>query len=78
MTDKTKPSTDLHSPAIVVPFGVGKRTCPGKRFVEMELNLIVAKLIREFEVEFCDEINLQCEFLLAPKASVNILFKSRK
>lgn len=29
---------------IVIPFGSGKRTCPGKRFVNLELILLVAKV----------------------------------
>lgn len=33
---------------LVVPFGVGKRTCPGKRFVEMELTLLLAKVLYGF------------------------------
>lgn len=31
---------------LVQPFGVGRRQCPGKRFVEMELMLILAKVTR--------------------------------
>jgi ecdysone 20-monooxygenase len=33
------------SPFLVVPFGCGRRVCPGKRFVEQELHLVLAKVI---------------------------------
>lgn len=89
---------------IVVPFGVGKRQCPGKRFVEMELLIIVAKvrrtfreqiltfikieplrsllfspfqLARSFEISFCDKLEMEFEFLLAPKTPVNLILNER-
>ncbi|XP_048516410.1 ecdysone 20-monooxygenase isoform X2 [Athalia rosae] len=33
-----------HSPLLVAPFGSGRRICPGKRFVEQALQLILAKV----------------------------------
>lgn len=38
-----KPTTP-HSPMLVAPFGAGKRICPGKRFVELGLQLVLAKV----------------------------------
>lgn len=81
---------------LVLPFGIGRRTCPAKRFIEMELSLMVAKvskkinssailqliliqfqLYREFYVDFDGELEINFEFLLAPKTPVNISFKDR-
>ncbi|KAF7997336.1 hypothetical protein HCN44_005613 [Aphidius gifuensis] len=66
-----------HSPLLVAPFGAGRRICPGKRFVEQALQLIVAKIIREFEIVAVKELELQFEFIIAPKGPVPIIFKDR-
>lgn len=34
-----------HSPLLVAPFGAGRRICPGKRFVDLALQLILAKVL---------------------------------
>uniref|UniRef100_A0A1I8NQL9 Cytochrome P450 n=1 Tax=Stomoxys calcitrans TaxID=35570 RepID=A0A1I8NQL9_STOCA len=40
------------SPFIYLPFGFGSRSCIGRRVVEMELEMGIARLIRNFHVEF--------------------------
>ncbi|KAL1138641.1 hypothetical protein AAG570_008704 [Ranatra chinensis] len=65
------------SPFLVVPFGVGRRMCPGKRFVELELQVVLAQTVRQFEIEFNGELGLEFEFLLAPESPVNFRFKDR-
>ncbi|KAH8264316.1 hypothetical protein KR038_006388 [Drosophila bunnanda] len=48
------PANDLKTknPFVFLPFGFGPRMCVGKRIVEMELELGVARLLRHFTVEF--------------------------
>nr|QBC73127.1 cytochrome P450 mono-oxygenase [Osmia bicornis] len=66
-----------HSPLLVAPFGAGRRICPGKRFVELALQLILAKIIREFEIVVDEELGLQFEFILAPESPVTLGFRDR-
>ncbi|XP_043793071.1 ecdysone 20-monooxygenase isoform X3 [Apis laboriosa] len=69
--------TSPHSPLLVAPFGAGRRICPGKRFVDLALQLILAKIIREFEIIVEEELDLQFEFILAPKGPVSLGFRDR-
>nr|XP_031825344.1 ecdysone 20-monooxygenase [Nomia melanderi] len=66
-----------HSPMLIAPFGTGRRICPGKRFVELALQLILAKIIREFEIVVEEELGLQFEFILAPESPVSLGFRDR-
>lgn len=40
------------SPFVYLPFGFGPRMCAGKRIVDMELELTVSNLVRNFQVEY--------------------------
>ncbi|XP_030371716.1 probable cytochrome P450 12a4, mitochondrial [Scaptodrosophila lebanonensis] len=42
----------LTNPFVFLPFGFGPRMCVGKRIVDMELELGIARLIRNFKIEF--------------------------
>ncbi|CAD7090146.1 unnamed protein product [Hermetia illucens] len=45
------PAKSAH-PYIFLPFGFGPRMCVGKRFAEMEIETLVARIIRNFHVEW--------------------------
>ncbi|XP_033255216.1 probable cytochrome P450 12a4, mitochondrial [Drosophila miranda] len=55
-TDSTGqcPANDLKlkNPFVFLPFGFGPRMCVGKRIVDMELELGIARLLRNFNIEF--------------------------
>lgn len=39
-------------PFVSLPFGFGRRTCLGKRFAETEMQIILSKMFRKYEVEY--------------------------
>ncbi|XP_055371146.1 cytochrome P450 CYP12A2-like [Condylostylus longicornis] len=44
----SKPS----NPFVFLPFGVGNRMCVGKRLVDMEVEILLARLVNNFHVEY--------------------------
>lgn len=63
--------------SLVLPFGTGRRMCPGNKIIEIELTLIMAKIFQQFEVEYHSPLDTQFQFLLAPATPIEIIFRDR-
>ena len=46
------PSAKTAHPFIYLPFGFGSRACIGRRFAEMEVEILLARLLRDQKVEW--------------------------
>lgn len=46
------PSARAANPFIYLPFGFGPRSCIGRRFAEMEVQVILARFLQQFKVEW--------------------------
>ncbi|KAL1490997.1 hypothetical protein ABEB36_011659 [Hypothenemus hampei] len=75
--DDRKSETSSTAAFLVNPFGYGKRICPGKRFIEQALPIIIEKMVREFVIDAKDPLETRFEFLVAPKAPVSMSFQDR-
>lgn len=63
---------------LVTPFGIGRRACPGKRFVEQVLPVVLASTAKRYLITCNEPLELEFEFLLAPKSPVSINFTDRQ
>ncbi|CAG7668693.1 unnamed protein product [Allacma fusca] len=64
-----------HRESVDRHFGFGKRMCPGNRFAFQEICVILAKVFRNFSVEYKDKLDYKYEFLLTPVKPINIIVK---
>lgn len=46
------PAAKNAHPFVYLPFGFGPRMCVGRRFVEMEIEVLLSRMIRNFYVEW--------------------------
>ncbi|CAL1679434.1 unnamed protein product [Lasius platythorax] len=55
LRDNTFPLTKKAHPYAYMPFGYGTRTCIGRRFAEMKLEILLLTIIRNFRIEWHHE-----------------------
>ncbi|XP_062123611.1 probable cytochrome P450 12a5, mitochondrial [Drosophila sulfurigaster albostrigata] len=63
------------NPFVFLPFGFGPRMCVGKRIVDMELELGIARIIRNFKVEFNHSRENAFRSVLINKPNIPLRFK---
>ncbi len=67
-----------HKSQLVLPFGSGKRICPGKRLAEQEIHIIVAKIFRSFHLTPIDDLEIEFNWLLSTeKCQTNVRVRFR-
>ncbi len=72
------PGLSRKEPFLVMPFGVGKRACPGKRLAQQEVHIIVAKLFRKYRVELLGELSAEFKWLLTPAGQMELRVTERE
>ncbi|KAG7477403.1 hypothetical protein MATL_G00069310 [Megalops atlanticus] len=69
-----------HHPYASVPFGVGKRSCIGRRIAELELYLALSRILIQFDVKPDPEgavVRPMTRTLLVPQTEINLKFIER-
>lgn len=65
-------------PFASLPFGFGSRVCVGKRFAELEIEVIIAKIIRQFRVEYPGIAKFENRFVHMMTSPLNFRLTDRK
>ncbi|XP_026202745.1 25-hydroxyvitamin D-1 alpha hydroxylase, mitochondrial [Anabas testudineus] len=69
-----------HHPYASVPFGVGKRSCIGRRIAELELYLALSRILIEFDIKPDPEgvsVKPMTRTLLVPENTISLQFNER-
>ncbi|KAF7285325.1 hypothetical protein GWI33_011118 [Rhynchophorus ferrugineus] len=65
-------------PFVSLPFGYGKRMCLGKRFAELEMLILLAKIFQKYEVKYHHEaLDYFIHPMYTPKGPLKLTFSSK-
>ncbi|XP_062130747.1 probable cytochrome P450 49a1 [Drosophila sulfurigaster albostrigata] len=66
-------------PFVSLPFGYGRRMCVGRRFAEIELHTLLAKIFRKYKVSYdSDEFVYRVNSTYIPKSPLNFKLTPRE
>ncbi|XP_054276471.1 probable cytochrome P450 CYP44 [Macrosteles quadrilineatus] len=70
---------DNPHPYVLTPFGVGTRTCAGRRFAEQDMYVLLTEVVRTFQLSFegTEPLDLEYNTLLLPSKPLRIRFTPR-
>ncbi|KAG8306072.1 hypothetical protein J6590_055977 [Homalodisca vitripennis] len=73
-------STESIHPFLLTPFGLGTRTCAGRRFAEQDMYVLLTEIIRRFQLSYegTQPMKLVYNTLLLPAGPLPIRFIPRK
>lgn len=71
------PEARSRNPFVYLPFGFGPRTCIGKRIAELEMETLLARLLRRYQVSWLGQTPLQYEstIILSPHGDIRFKFE---
>ncbi|XP_046395335.1 probable cytochrome P450 49a1 [Ischnura elegans] len=66
-------------PFVSLPFGFGRRMCVGRRFAELEIQVLLAKMVRTFKIEYLHEpLEYSIQPMFTPDGPLNFKLTERK
>nr|QZM07456.1 cytochrome P450 monooxygenase CYP301A1 [Lasioderma serricorne] len=74
-----KNSTHKIHPFASLPYGYGARMCLGRRFADLEIQILLAKLIRSYKIEYHhDPLEYKVTFMYAPDGDLKLKVVKRE
>ncbi|KAJ9594072.1 hypothetical protein L9F63_014505, partial [Diploptera punctata] len=64
-------------PFVYMPFGFGTRMCLGRRFAELEIHTLAARMIRNFKVEYNYDMEFKQRVILKPASPLKFKITDR-
>jgi cytochrome P450 family 12 len=74
-TDPGCPHAKDSHPFAYLPFGFGARMCVGKRFAELEIEVLVTRIIRDYKIEWNHPEEMKIKSVLVNVPDGDLKFK---